>query len=112
MKSLAPTEIASAKPRGNHQFSPAWIGIGESDPDAGVAGEIFLRDGLLDPMQVVRSKAGDAAFGLRRIERLVEVDHQGDVRPDDGAHALDYALVIGGITVAALDLDAAKALVE
>ena len=61
-------------------------------------------------MQIVGRKAGDAARGFRRIERLVEVDHQRDVGAEQGAYALDHAFVIGGVAVAALDLDAAKAL--
>jgi hypothetical protein len=46
------------------------------------------------------------------IERLVEVDHQRDIWPEQGAHALDHAFVIGGVAIAALDLDAAKALLQ
>ena len=74
--------------------------------------KILLRHRLLDPVQVVGRKPRDAADGLGGIERLVEVDHQRDVGPDQLAHALHHALVIGGVAVAALDLDAAKALVQ
>ncbi len=63
-------------------------------------------------MQIVRREAFDAAACLRGIERLVEVDHQRDVGTDDAAHRLHHALVVGGIAVAALDLDAAKALIQ
>ncbi len=77
-----------------------------------VSGQIFLRHRLLDPVQIVGCEAGDAARGFSGIERLVEVDHQRDIRTEQGAHALDHPLVVGGIAVAALDLDAAKTLFE
>ena len=111
MKSLAPAAIASAKPRGNHQFSPACIDIGEVSRTC-VALKVFGRHRLLDPMQIVRREPGNAAAGLGRIERLVEVEHQRDVGADQGAHRLHHALVIGKIAVAALDLDAAKTLLQ
>ena len=112
MKSLAPAAIASAKPRGNHQFSPAWIGVGDVSRTSAWPEQVFLRHRLLDPVQIIGREPLDAARGFGGIERLVEVDHQRDVGAEQGAHALDHALVIGGIAVAALDLDAAKALIQ
>src|SRR5260370_41293916 len=46
------------------------------------------------------------------MERLVEIQHQRDVGTDQAAHRLDDAFVVGKIAVAALDLDAAKTLIE
>ncbi len=74
--------------------------------------EGFRRDRLLDPMQVISSQPVNAATGLRGIERLVEIQHQRDVGTDQATHRFDDALVIGEIAVAALDLDAAKTLIE
>jgi len=67
---------------------------------------------LLDPVQIVGREPRNTAGGLGGIERLVEIQHQRDIRAEQGAHALDDALVVGGIAVAALDLDAAKTLIE
>ena len=77
-----------------------------------MTGEILLRHRLLDPVQIVGCKPRDPPCRFRRIERLVEVDHQRDVRAEQRADAPDHALVVCGIAVAALDLDPAKALVE
>ncbi len=112
MKSDAPAAIASAKPRGNHQFSPAWIGVGEVARTLAWPSRFSCATGSSIQVQIVRRKPLDAACGFGRIERLVEVDHQRDVGAEQGAHAADDAFVIGGIAVAALDLDADKTLVE
>jgi hypothetical protein len=74
--------------------------------------QILLRHRLLDPVQIVGRKPFDAARGFSRIERLVEVDHQRDVGTEQGAHTADHAFIIGGVAIAALDLDAEKSLVE
>src|ERR1051325_3825232 len=63
-------------------------------------------------MQIVRGKPGDTADSFGRIERLIEIDHESNIRPDQLANALDHPIVIGDVTVAALDLDAAKSPVE
>src|SRR5438874_12305208 len=72
--------------------------------------QIFLRHRLLYPMQIVGFEPGDTSRRFRGIERLVEVDHQRDIGTDEGTYAFDHAFVVGGIAVAALDLDAAKTL--
>ena len=77
-----------------------------------MAEQVFLRHRFLDPVQIVRREPLDAAGCLRRIERLIEIDHQRDVGAEQSAHARNHALIIGGIAVAALDLDAAKTLIE
>ena len=74
--------------------------------------QILLRHRFLDPVQIVRREPLDAARRFGRIERLVEVDHQRDVRAEQAAHTAHHALVIPGVAVATLDLDADKALVE
>jgi hypothetical protein len=94
MKSLARAAIASANGRGGSYL--------------GVTLQVFGRDRLLDPMQVVGREPLNSALCLGGIERLVEIHHQGDVGPDQIAHPPHDTLVIGEIAVAALDLDAAK----
>ena len=50
--------------------------------------EIFGGHRLLDPVQIVGREPGNAAAGLGRIERLVEIQHQLDVGTDQIAHRL------------------------
>ena len=81
-------------------------------PDFGVAEQVFLRHRFFDPVQVVGRQTLDTADGFSGIERLVEVDHERDIRTDEVANPADDPLVIGGVAVAALDLDAFEALIE
>src|ERR1700736_3888280 len=77
-----------------------------------MAGEILLRYRLFDPAEVIGRETLDAVPGFGGIERLVEIEHQRGVVTDQLANAFHAPLVIGGIAVAALDLDAAKALLQ
>src|SRR5215470_4287418 len=74
--------------------------------------QIFLWDRLLDPGEIIGRKPLNPPLGLGRIERLVEIEHQRDVGTEQLAQALDPALVIRCVAVAAFDLDALESLVE
>ena len=73
-----------------------------------MAGEILVGDRLLDPVQIELGKARDAPARLDRIERLIVVDHQGDLGADRLPHPGDDRRITGEIAVAYLDLDGAK----
>jgi hypothetical protein len=77
-----------------------------------MACEVVGAHRLLDPVDVVRGDRGDTACRLGRIERLVVVDHEGNVGPDELAHRLGSGRVARDIAVAELDLDGAEAAVE
>ena len=77
-----------------------------------MAEQVFLRHRFFDPVQIVGRQTFDTAGRFSGIERLVEVDHQRDIGTDQVANPFDDPLVIGGVAVAALDLDAPKTLIE
>src|SRR4030081_2352778 len=67
--------------------------------------EILMLDRLLDPVQVKLRKTGNASARFDRVERLIKIDHQRDIRADRLPDGADDCNIVHQIAVAYFDLD-------